>query len=89
MFIQTKKLKSICKKYKNKIFRAQQIHTYIVIKKISIIVLLLQEASFQYWPNKHYTLQLDYFLTEITSEESVDSNIIKRVVKITHKETVS
>ena len=47
-----------------------------------------QESSFKYWPNKGSDMELRNFVIETTSEEQIDNNVIKRVMKITHKHTV-
>ena len=51
--------------------------------------LLKQEASFKYWPNKDDEIQLRNFVIETTSEDCIDKNVTKRVIKMTHKQTVS
>jgi len=49
---------------------------------------LSQEASFKYWPDKNHNVEYDTFDVETTSEESLGDSIIKRVMKMTHVETV-
>lgn len=48
-----------------------------------------QESSFKYWPNKGSEIQLRNFTIETTSEDAIDKDVIKRSIKITHKQTVS
>ena len=50
--------------------------------------ILPQEASFKYWPDNHQNDEYGTFVIETTSEEPVGDSIIKRVMKITHVETV-
>ena len=50
---------------------------------------LNQEASCKYWPRKDSEIQLRNFKIETTAEDPVDKNVMKRVIKITHKQTVS
>ena len=50
--------------------------------------LLSQEASFKYWPDKGQNVESGTFVIETISEEPLSESVIKRVMKITHVETV-
>ena len=50
--------------------------------------LLSQEASFKYWPEMGQNVEFGTFVIETISEEPLGESVIKRVMKITHVETV-
>ena len=50
--------------------------------------IISQEASFKYWPDQHQNIEYGTFFIETTTEESLSNSVTKRVMKITHVETV-
>ena len=50
--------------------------------------LLSQEASFKYWPKMGQNVEFGTFVIETISEEPLSESVIKKIMKITHVETV-
>ena len=50
--------------------------------------LLSQEVSFKYWPEMGQNVEFGTFVIETISEEPLGESVIKRIMKITHVETV-